>query len=217
MLLKRAAACLVELQVSRRKAIDSGSHNLSKVNVVIRNIHQQPSYLLATCSLATYHLITAIAENCYMGAAGTNSINIMASIFCRCTASFQETSSSLFERRAEDLHLGVQSGNWPQGGTGTETLPFICSYHGWAGMQGYKHTHGYECTAEVQRRSQCTHARTHTRNADNGFLDSLSNCAGMPEEERKREQKKQECCCKDIISIVCHAGKVVATQNGNDS
>lgn len=44
--------------------------------------------------------------------------------------------------------------------------------------------------------------RKQTVDADTGFLDSLSNCAGMPEEERKREQEKQQCCCEDIISIV---------------
>lgn len=42
MLLKCALACLVELHPSKSKAISSGRHYLSKVNVAIRNINEEP-------------------------------------------------------------------------------------------------------------------------------------------------------------------------------
>lgn len=78
--------------------------------------------------------------------------------------------------------------------------------------QRTKHTNN----ARVLRHMR-TSTHTNKLTADNAFLDSHPNCAGMPEEDKKTERKKQECCCKDIISIVRHAGKVVATQNSNDS
>lgn len=51
--------------------------------VIIRNIHQQPRYVPATCNLVTYNPISASVEKCCMGAAGTYCINIVAAMFFR--------------------------------------------------------------------------------------------------------------------------------------
>lgn len=71
MLLGCAAACLEELQASGRKSTNPCSGAFSRVNVVIRNIHEPHTYQQATCCLATDILDMALID-----AAGTNCIKI---------------------------------------------------------------------------------------------------------------------------------------------